>query len=235
MKEYFYPRDFLLITAGSLFIASAINTFIAPQDFAFGGVSGMAVIARALINAPLWATNLVLNIPLFLLSIKVKGVPFAVKSLIATGQISFFLFLTEGLQHIHSDAVVAAIFGGIMMGSGVGTLICGGGSSGGTDMAACIMKAKFKLPLWISIAIIDGAVIISGVALFGFNKALYSMMLVFCLAKSVGIVDKNLIALLDKIPIRRQMAKYSAAIKTTLTLSLIIAVLLISTGLMLIQ
>jgi len=191
VKNYLRLNEFLLLTAGSVVIAVAINMFIANHDFAFGGISGLSVIANALFAIPLGITYWVLNVPLFLLSIKIKGLPFAVRSIIATSEVSLFLFITETLQYVPSDDILAAVFGGILMGVGVGLVICGGGSSGGTDMAACIVKERWNFPLWVSIFIIDGAVSTTGAAIFGFNKALYSMILVFFLARSVEYVTQN--------------------------------------------
>jgi len=191
MKLLRFVKEFALLTVGSLLIAIALNMFIANHNLAFGGVSGIAVIIQTLANIPLSRTNLVLNIPLFIFGAKFIGKNFLLKSLFATIAVSLLLSLTVGLQKIPSDNVIAAIFGGIMMGTGVGIVICGGGSTGGTDLVALILRRLFKTPLSLSIMLIDNSIIIAGAILFGINNALYSVILVFGLARSVKFITQN--------------------------------------------
>ena len=199
MKALKIFKDFFIMTIGALIIALALNVFIANHNFAFGGVSGLAVIIYELVKIPLSVTNFIVNIPLFLIGAKLKGKNFLFKSIVATIEVSIFLFLTDGLQVIHSDNIIAAIFGGILMGTGVGIVISSGGSTGGTDLAALILNKVFKAPLSISIFFIDSSVILIGTSLFGFNNALYSLIVVVCLAKSVKYVTQNFDTILNKI------------------------------------
>ena len=200
MKKYLYSRDLLLLTTGSLIIAIAVNTFIANHGFAFGGVSGIAVIANELFAIHLAITYWALNIPLFWLSRKTNGLPFMVKSIISTSIVSLFLLITEPLQFVSCVDIVAAISGGVLMGIGVGLVICGNGSTGGTTLVACILHERYKVPLWTSILMVDGTVILSGAAIFGLNKAFFSILLVLCLARTVEYVVKYINTPHDKTP-----------------------------------
>ena len=206
----FKLREFLLIMTGALIIALALNMFIASHNFAFGGVSGLAIIVYSLTKLPLSITNLLVNIPLFFIGAKLKGREFLLKSIFATIAVSVFLQLTGNIPCIPVDNIIAAIFGGIMMGLGVGVVISGGGSTGGTDMVALILNKSFKIPLQSSIVIIDSTVIIIGATLFGINNALYSLILVFGLAKSVSYIVLNLNATIDKILVKIHHLKESA-------------------------
>ena len=181
---------YLYIVCGSLFMAIAINMFIAGNALAFGGVSGIGVIGYNLLDIPLSATNLIINIPLFLLGVKYIGKGFFINSLFATGMVSAFVSLTSPLLSLEVDLILAAIFGGLLMGMGVGIVIKAGGSTGGTDMVALILNKKLHIPLSASIFMIDSGVILLGAYLFGMNNALYSVIVVFCLSKAVGLTIK---------------------------------------------
>ena len=199
VKKHFEFRELMFLAIGSLMMAVAINLFIANHNFAFGGISGISVITNALWSVPLGITYWVLNLPLFLLSIKTNGLPFTVKSVIATSMVSFFLFTTAPLQQIPSHDTLAAVFGGVLMGLSVAVIFCGNGSTGGTTTAACILKERFNLPLRVSILIIDGGVVVTGAVIFGIDKAFYSIILLFCLAQTAEYGVKHLKTILDKI------------------------------------
>lgn len=184
-------KDLVPLTIGTLLMALALNAFIANHDFAFGGVSGLAVIIEAYVGVPLGVTNLIISIPLFIFGAKFIGASFLFKSLVATCEVSLFLFLTSGLQQLTSHDMAAAIAGGILMGAGVGIVILGGGSTGGTDTAALIFNNHLKMPLSLSIMLIDYSVIILGAFLFGVNNALYSAIVVFGLAQNVKLVTQG--------------------------------------------
>ncbi|MCL2671441.1 MAG: YitT family protein [Clostridiales bacterium] len=148
----------------------------------------LSVIIEAYANIPLGATNLAISIPLFIFGAKFIGKAFLFRSILATCEVSLFLFLTTGLQRLQTHNIVAALAGGIFMGIGVGIVILGGGSTGGTDTAALILHKHFNMPLSISIILIDYTVLLLGAALFGFRNALYSIIVIFGLAQSANLV-----------------------------------------------
>jgi len=197
---YLYPRGLLLLVIGSFIIAVAINTFIANNHLVFGGIAGIGVLGAQL-SIPLGITYFLLNIPLFLISINVKGIPFTIKSIASASIVSLFLFMTEGLQCVFSENIIAALYGGVLMGVGVGLVICGNASTGGTSLAACLLKKRYNIPLGASIIMIDGSVILAGAAIFSINQALHSIILVLCLARSVEYVVENLDKILSKVNI----------------------------------
>jgi uncharacterized membrane-anchored protein YitT (DUF2179 family) len=171
--DYFrHAKDLFRIITGSLVVAIAINMFIANHHLTFGGVPGIAVIANELLSIHIAITYWVLNIPLFLLSRKTNGLPFMVKSIVSASLVSLFLFMTEPLQYVSCDDILGAIFGGVLLGVGVGIVFSGNGSIGGTTLAACMLHAQFKIPREISMFMIGGMVIVSGAAIFGLNKTL---------------------------------------------------------------
>ena len=108
-----------------------------------GGVSGVAIIGKELWGLPLWVTNTVLNIPLFLAGFKIMGWKFIKRTLYATVLLSVvFYILPEGM-YIEDDLLLSALFGGIITGVGTGFVLAGGCTTGGTDMLAALIRAKF--------------------------------------------------------------------------------------------
>lgn len=184
-------KMYVYLTIGTLLAAIAVNLFIASNHLVFGGVSGIGIVLQALFKLPLSITNLAINIPLFLIGGKLKGRDFLIKSLYATATLSLFLKLTDSLYG-DVDLIVAAIFGGSLLGCGVGLVIHGGGSTGGTDMAALLINKVTQWPISRLIFIIDACVIATGIFFFGLNRALYAIVVVACLSNSVNITIKFL-------------------------------------------
>ena len=110
-----------------------------------GGVSGVAIIGKELWGLPLWVTNTVLNIPLFLAGFKIMGWKFIKRTLYATVLLSVvFYILPEGM-YIEDDLLLSALFGGIITGVGTGFVLAGGCTTGGTDMLAALIRANFLI------------------------------------------------------------------------------------------
>lgn len=187
--QYLHPKKLFYLVAGSLLMAITINLLIASNDLAFGGVTGVAIIL-ALFAIPLGVTFWALSIPLFILSVRIRGLAFTTRSIFATSLVAFFLFVTTPLQQVTSHVMFAAIVGGVLLGLSVAMIIHAGGSTGGTPMVACLLKRY--LPLRASIIILDGSVITTGAVIFGVEKALYSIILVICLAQTVEYMTKIL-------------------------------------------
>lgn len=190
--------ELLLIFLGVNILAIGINFFIAPLNLVTGGLSGLGIlimeISENLIGyaVPLWMTTLAFNIPLFAISIKQRGFDFAKKSLYAVGMLSFALWYLEFVPNplqLGDDLFLAAVYGGICIGIGIGLVLRASATTGGTDMLATILKFKVpKLPIAQIMLIIDGFIIMAGFFLFGPHKAMYAIIAVFITSKMIGSV-----------------------------------------------
>ena len=149
-----------------------------------GGVSGVAIIGKELWGLPLWVTNTVLNIPLFLAGFKIMGWRFIKRTLYATVLLSVvFYILPEGM-YIEDDLLLSALFGGIITGVGTGFVLAGGCTTGGTDMLAALIRAKFPHYSVAQIMqLLDGIIVVAGATVFGIRTALYALIAIFCLGK----------------------------------------------------
>lgn len=199
MKKLLISKEeFLMILLGTTVLALGINWFTSPLGLVTGGLSGFAIVVKFLsekvlgYEIPLWITNLALNIPLFLVSIKQRGIEFAKKSLWGVLFLTLALWYTEfipNLLDVQGDLLLGGIFGGAILGLGVGVVLKVGGTTGGTDMLATIIKFRHnRFPIAKLILVLDGLIILSGMLVFGSTKAMYAIIAVFISSKVINWV-----------------------------------------------
>lgn len=183
--------DYLMIIAGSFIMGFAIKNMYDPISLVTGGVSGIAIILKNLFSVPLWVTNTVLNIPLFLVSFKIKGWKFIKKTFAATVALSLSLYIIPYMPFVTDDLFLASLFGGIISGIGAGMVFICQATTGGTDMLAALIQRKLK---HYSIAqimqVLDGMVVLAGATVFGIRFALYALIAIFAVSKiSDGMIE----------------------------------------------
>ena len=176
-------RAVLLITLAALIYALSVVWCFDPNGIAFGGITGLAQIVNRLFPAaPVGVTVIVLNIPLFILGWKLIGGKLLVSSLYAMFISSVFIDLLTPLYDWQPmEPLLACIFGGLLMGASLGVVFLQGATTGGTDLAARLLKLKFKwLPMGKLLMGVDLAVIVL-VALFfrNLNTALYGLVALY--------------------------------------------------------
>lgn len=136
--------DYLLIILGSFVIGFAVKNMYDPVSLVTGGVSGIAIIFKQVLNIPLWMTNTVLNIPLFLAAVKIKGWNFIKRTLVATVALSVSLYVLPEMAFLTEDVFLASLFGGLITGVGTGLVFICHATTGGTDMLAALIQRKMK-------------------------------------------------------------------------------------------
>jgi len=190
-KEKWYKviYSYILIGIGSLFLAIGLIYFLAPNTIAPGGVTGFAVVIETIINVPIYITNLVINIPLFILGFRILGKDTAIKTLFSTVVLSIFLKILPPATLTH-DLLLSSIFGGLLGGIGLGLVFKFGGTTGGTDLAASILNNKFPaLSLVGFMTAIDLFVVVfAGIVERQLEISLYSVIAMFVIMKIVDIV-----------------------------------------------
>lgn len=189
--------DYILIIIGTGLMAVAINSVFDASGMVTGGFSGTAIIVKEWTKGiveggiPLWITNLSLNIPLFLLGWKIRGFSFVKNAIVGELSLSFWLAVQPVWNIAGDDLLLAAVYGGVILGVGIGLVFLGRGTTGGTDMMAAIIQKYLK---HYSIAqimqIIDAAIVVMGMYVFGVHKALYAIIAVFLVTKvSDGLIE----------------------------------------------
>lgn len=176
---------------GTAIMAVAIKMVFDPINLVTGGVSGIGIIVKELADIPLWLTNTILNIPLFIIAFFVKGWKFIRRTLVATVGLSFFLYILPDINLGMDDIFLSALFGGVISGVGTGLVFMARSTTGGTDLMAAVIQHYLR---HFSVAqimqVLDGMVVLAGAWIFGLNYALYAIIAVFALGKVTdGILE----------------------------------------------
>lgn len=196
--KHFKLYSYLMIILGTLIVSFGINWLLAPFGIVTGGISGIGIILQASsqqalgFEIPLWLTNIIFNVPLFLISIVQRGVSFAKKSIVAVTTLSIWLSLVECLPNPFretKDLLVAGLFGGALVGIGIGLVLRSGASTGGTDMLAAIIRFRHpRFPIAKLMMAIDSAVLVAGLFTFGVNMAVYAILAVIVSTRLITTV-----------------------------------------------
>ena len=170
-------RSAALIAAGSALFALAFNVFLQPAHINAGGVSGIGQLLTSLTgfgSVALWA--FILNVPLFLLGLRSIGRSFFLGSLGGMLLSSLFLSLTEGVPVPELEPLMRAVFGGAATGAGLGLVFLAGASTGGSDIAARLLRPVLpELPIGRLMLLIDVVIVaLTGLVFGDVSRALYS-------------------------------------------------------------
>ena len=176
------------IVLGCVVGAAAYPTFLIPNGIAPGGLTGIATILNHLFDLPVGLVSLLLNIPLFLIGYRTMGRIFAFRSLLATLLFSVLIDLLP-LPVISDDPLLGTLFGGVVLGIGLGLILRGGATTGGTDMVARMIHRRFPfITVGVFLFALDFAVVVAAGLLIGSPEALYAMINIFISAKVIDAV-----------------------------------------------
>ncbi|MBE5710518.1 MAG: YitT family protein [Oscillibacter sp.] len=181
-----------IITLGAVIYALAFDWFVAPNQIAMGGVTGLAQIVNALVPVlPVGVLSILVNVPLFLAGWRLLGGRLLVSSLYAMAVSSLAIDVIAWM-HIFPpmDPILATLYGGAGMGVGLGLVFSQGATTGGTDIIGKLLKLKFPwLPIGKLVMIPDMVVVILAAVVFGtVNAALYGLIQMYLLSKVMDMI-----------------------------------------------
>ena len=182
--------DYVFIVVGTGLLAMAIKCLYDPINLVTGGFTGLSIIVKELTSGmieggiPLWLTNLVLNIPVFLFALKLKGKKFIWRTCVGTVLLSAWLYAIPTIDLTQQDYILAAGFGGVIAGAGMGLILLAKATTGGTDMVATLIQHYMRHYSVVQIMqILDGLVVICGLYLFGLRAGMYAIVAIFISTK----------------------------------------------------
>ncbi|MGZ5467885.1 MAG: YitT family protein [Candidatus Aminicenantales bacterium] len=185
-------KNALLILIGCIINGLAYALFLIPHHFVPGGVSGIAIILNYFSALPVGALILVLNVPVFLLGLKTMGKKYVLNSLAGMVVSSVFIDLFNKVLKLPSatdNPVLASIYGGVMLGVGLGIVFRGRASTGGSDIIGMILSKYTGMSLGYGIMITDFVVIsASGFALHSLEAPLYGYLVLFLSTRVIDMV-----------------------------------------------
>ncbi|MFJ5791092.1 MULTISPECIES: YitT family protein [unclassified Lysinibacillus] len=181
--------EYVYVIVGAAVVAIGFNVFLLPNQVASGGVSGISTILHGLFG---WNPGLVqyaFNIPLFLAGVLILGKKFGVKSFVGTITLPFIVLLTNNWEPWTDNPLLGALFGGIVVGLGIGLVFKGNASTGGTDLLAQIITKYTGFSLGTSVLLIDGIIAISAAIVFDLEKGLYALIGLYVTTKTIDIIQ----------------------------------------------
>lgn len=189
-KEHLFP--ILMIMLGAACAAFSVECFLLHNTILDGGVTGVSMIIEKLTGIPLSILIVVINIPFFLVGYKALGKRFLFRGLLAILLFSSLLEVFSGIGYATESQLLAVVFGGVLLGVGVGTVLRFGGCLDGTEIAAMLLSKKASVSTGGIIFIIN--IIIYSVAGFCFSwqSAMFSLLTYFITFKIIDLVEVGL-------------------------------------------
>lgn len=181
--------EYVYVIVGATIIAIGFNVFLLPNQVASGGVSGISTILHGLFGWNPGIVQYAFNIPLFIAGVLLLGKKFGIKSFIGTITLPFIVLLTNSWEPWTDNPLLGALFGGIVIGLGIGLVFKGNASTGGTDLLAQIITKFTGLSLGTSVLLIDGVIAISAAIVFDLEKGLYALIGLYVTTKTIDIIQ----------------------------------------------
>ncbi len=206
-KEKLFSRqwfiDYSLILIGSFVLAAGYVYFITPHRIVPGGVYGIAIVVHYLTEGvfsfwpegiPIGLFGLVLNIPLTIAGIKILGPRFGIKTIVgfvlASGFIDLIAYLRpESYAPLVTDVLLSCIYGGVLIGAGLGLIFKSRATSGGSDIVAMIIAKYTRIQLGRLMIYVDSAIVLLGLAVFqDWHIPLYSLIVIFITGRAIDLI-----------------------------------------------
>lgn len=182
-------RKLFYIFLGNLMCAVAFNAFFIPSQLLSGGVGGIALMLRYLLEVPTGITVFLINVPIFIIGARMVDREFIVYAFISMVAFSTLLTVTDdvGRYFVIDDIILGAVFGGVLNGVGMGLMFRNRLCQGGLDIIATIIKKKYNLNISTGLMILNTTIVSISSILFGLTSAMYTI-----IAMYVGyqVVDK---------------------------------------------
>lgn len=185
-------QKFIFLFLGSILAASGLEFFLIPNNIIDGGVVGISIISSHLTKIPLGIFTFVLNLPFLFFGYKQIGKTFVVSSLFAITSLSFWVSVFHPIPSLTNDILLATIFGGIVLGVGVGLIIRHGGSLDGTEIVAIVLNKKTVFSVGQIVMFFNIFILSSAGLVFGWDKAMYSLIAYFIAFKVIDITIEGL-------------------------------------------
>lgn len=182
----------IMITAGVIIAAFSLETFLIPNTILDGGVTGISIIISKLVNIPLSLLVVILNIPFIYIGYKNIGKRFLLRTIYCIALFSLFLEFFKYFEAMTDEVLLATIFGGGLLGIGVGLIIRFGGCVDGTESLAIVISKKTNLSVGQIIMIFNIVIYSIAGLIFGLDRALYSLLTYIITFNVIDFVSEGL-------------------------------------------
>lgn len=182
----------LFMLLGSILVSIGLEIFLIPNDIIDGGMTGISIMASHLTKVQLGVFIFLFNLPFFVVGYKQIGKTFALSTLFSVICLSIGVTLLHPIPGITQDTLLATIFGGIILGVGVGLIIRNGGSLDGTEIIAIILDKRSAFSIGEIVMFFNLFILGSSGFIFGWDRAMYSLIAYFIAFKTIDITVQGL-------------------------------------------
>jgi len=184
--------DYLLLTGGALLLSANVNLFLAPNRVVSSGVTGLGMLSHYLWGWPIGLVTLALNIPIFVAGMKWGGWRLLLRSVYATAIMTAGIdLLAPFLPPIQGDPLIFTLFGGLLDGVGIGLVLRGQGTTGGTDIIAQLLNRHKGIGFGTTFIVVNSVILLAAAAVVGLVPVLYALIVNFVSGRVVDTVQEG--------------------------------------------
>ena len=191
-KFYANFSKVIIIMIGAILYSIGLEIFLIPNHIIDGGVVGISIMANHFIDVPLGLLTFILNIPFFIIGYKQIGKTFTIATIFSVICYSIGVSILKPIPGITHDILLAAVFGGIIVGLGIGLIMRSGGSTDGTEIVAIILDKRINFSVGEIIMFFNFFILLSAGLIFGWDKAMYSLITYFIAIKIINIIVEGI-------------------------------------------
>lgn len=180
-------KEILLLSIGTLTAALGLRGFLIPNHFVDGGITGVALLLREISSIPIAGTVFILNIPFIFLAHRHLSQGFALRTLLGIIFLSLWLLIVH-IDPLTQDKTLIAVFGGLLIGLGLGIAMRAGAVIDGSEILALVLRRATSLSIGNMILLINLFIFIAAAFVFGLESAMYSVLTYFTATKTVDYV-----------------------------------------------
>lgn len=195
MKKALFRENILpvlLLVLGAGLAAFSIECFLIPNTILDGGVTGVSMMLNFVSELPLSILIVVINVPFFIVGFRALGKRFLLRSCISMASFALFLEFFRGVDTVTESELLAVVYGGVLLGVGVGLVLRSGGCLDGTEIAAMLLSRRVSVSTGSIIFLINIFIYATAGLLFGWDRALLSLLTYFITFKIIDFVEEGM-------------------------------------------
>ncbi len=191
-KKYQNIVTYIMLTVGVVIAAYALETILIPNNILDGGITGISIIISKLTKLPVSIFILLLNIPFIYIGYKNMGKNFLIRVIYSMTLFAFFLYYFSYFESLTDSILLSTIYGGALLGFGVGLVIHAGGCVDGTESVALVVSKKTSFSVGQVVLCFNIIIYFIAGFIFGLDRALYSLLTYFITFKVIDLVSEGM-------------------------------------------
>ncbi|PLT31451.1 YitT family protein [Peribacillus deserti] len=180
--------EYVFITLGASMVALGIETMLAPNGLVDGGVTALSIMANAIWGIPIYVVLLGLNIPILIFTSKEVGQTFVIRTLYANIITTIGLVLFKSIPPITQSDVLIVLYGGVVLGVGIGIVVKFGGAIDGTEMLAIWFNQHYRFPIASFLLAVNSAIFTITAFVYSLEQAMLSLAVFYIVTKMINYV-----------------------------------------------